>query len=311
MKRAVKNIFKSIIGERFISFYRAYSSVPVMLFFDLQRILSFIHCRRRFANAPEVLLSSLRTSAHIVDKGLQVDNWEVGHSRARYFQLCKEIEGLKNSLLNDDPSYQWAVEKRNEYEHAQKIGQINLHSIKDSQITFGKSDLLKLIRSRRSIRTFQNRPIDTESLKELAGIVNWAPTSCNRQPTKLFITQNPEKVATCLAQCAGATCHGKEVPCFIAVCADTRFYMVKDRNLPFIDVSLGLQNMLLMAHVQGLGGTILNWQHHSIKEETALRKALGIPEYYSIIVNLIMGYYEKSVPIPGRKGDDLTYSIVS
>lgn len=303
-------MLKRIIGRKVHSFYRHYSIVPGLMFLELRRILAIIRHRIRYADDPEVLLSGIRMRAHIVDKGLQVDNWEVGRSRAHYLQLCNDIEKLKDSSLGSDPSFKWALQKKAEYENAQIIGRCELTIKRDPLHTIAKEDLVTLMRNRRSIRTFENRQIPDGILRELADVIKWSPTSCNRQPARLFITQNPEKVAACLQQCVGATCFGDALPSFIAVCADTRFYTTRDRNLPFIDVSLGVQNMLLLAHAQGIEGTILNWLHHTTREEVNLRAVLEIPEYYLIAFNLIIGYPAKSAPVPGRKGENLAYCIV-
>ena len=113
-----------------------------------------------------------------------------------------------------------------------------------------------------------------------------------------------------MKQCAGATCFGEVLPCFIAVCADTRSYMIQDRNLAYIDVSLGLQNMILLAHLQGIEGTTLNWMHHTKREDAILRRTLNIPEHDLVVVNFVMGYSAQSTLAPGRKGDDLSCVIV-
>lgn len=306
----MRAFIKRVLGQRFISFCCAYSVVPGAQIRELRRILALIRCRRRYADDAEVRLCQLRTSAHVLDKGLQADKWEPGRGKAQYETLCRHVDRLKDSAFNADPSYKWALQKKAEYEEKQRSGMRYQHSSKPASTAVSKNDLLHLIQSRRSIRSFEHRPIESEILEELANVVDWSPTSCNRQPAKLFMTQNPEKVATCLRQCAGATCLGAATPCFIAVCADTRCYMIQDRNLPFIDVSLGLQNMLLMAHLQGIEATIMNWMHHTRKEETNLRETLDIPEYYVIIMNLILGYPKYTSPAPGRKSTNLAYTWV-
>ncbi len=269
-----------------------------------------IRMKQKYLNDPEVVLGGLRTSAHIVDKGLQSDEWQVGRSKIFYGRMCQQIDTLKNSDLVDDPSYQWAVDKQREYDEAQEAGPKE-YSLEDSQEPLVDKDALKkLILGRRSTRSFIDRPLEVETIKELADVVNWSPTSCNRQPAKLFVTQNPEKVTKSLQQCAGATCIGPATPCFMAVCADTRLYMVVDREVPLIDVSLGLQNMLLLAHAQGIEATLLNWMHHTPEQDAALRETLGIPEYYRIIVNILAGYPAKSAPTPERKSCDLACKIV-
>jgi len=305
MKKTICIFIKKMIGRRFISFYRAYSDVPRLLLLELRRMLTMIRYKRRYIDDPEVLLAALRTSAHILDKSLQADNWEIGRGRAQYETLCKYVERLRNSTLTSDPSFRWALDKKREYEQSQQHTPKNHQPYLCSEAGINKNQLLQLIQSRRSIRLFKEKQIEPDILKELADVVSWSATSCNRQPARLFITQNPEKISKCLQQCAGATCLGKTIPCFIAVCVDTRFYMLKDHNLPFIDVSLGLQNMLLMAHLQGIEGTPLNWMHHTRREDKILRQTLDIPDYYLVVLNLILGYPIRSVPIPGRKDSNL------
>ena len=310
MTIAVRKLLGKLLGMRLISFCRAYIFVPWLLFRELLRVIAMIHYKRRYSNDPEVLLAALRTTAHILDKSLQADDWEMGRGLAQYKTLCKYVERLKDSPLTSDPSFRWALDKKREYEESQQRTPKSGQPYSCSQPGINKNQLLQLIQSRRSTRLFKEKQIEPDILKELADVVSWSATSCNRQPAKLFITQHTEKIGRCLKQCAGATCFGKKMPCFIAVCADTRFYMLKDRNLPFIDISLGLQNMLLMAHLQGIEATILNWMHHTSRENVILRETLGIPEYYLIVLNLILGYPIYSAPIPGRKSSRLALTWV-
>lgn len=310
MTITVRKFVGKLLGMRLISFCRDYLSVPGLLFRELLRIIAMIHYKRRYADDPEVLLAALRTSAHILDKSLQADNWEIGRGRAQYETLCKYVERLRNSTLTSDPSFRWALDKKREYEQLQKHTPKNSQPYLCSEAGINKNQLLQLIRSRRSIRLFKEKQIEPDILKELADVVSWSATSCNRQPVKLFITQNPEKISKCVQQCAGATCLGKTIPCFIAVCVDTCFYMLKDRNLPFIDASLGLQNMLLMAHLQDIEGVPLNWMHHTRREDKILRQTLGIPNYYLVVLNLILGYPVHSAPVPARKANTLAFSWI-
>lgn len=306
----MRSFIKRLVGERFVSFYRGYSVIPGVLVQELHRMLGMVRSRRRYANDLEVLLCQLRTSAHIVDKGLQADDWTRDRGRAPYETLCKCVDLLKDSALSTDPSYLWAVAKKGEYEGMQRCGRVTRHSVQCTDTRVDKNDLLHLIQSRRSSRSFHDRPIPPGVLRELTSAVHWAPTSCNRQSAKLFVTCNPATVALCLEQCAGATCLGNAAPCFIAACADSRFYMAQDYLLPYIDVALGIENMLLLAHSHGIGGTVLNWMHHTSREEALLRTALKIPEYYTIVLNLVIGYAAKSVSAPARKSSDLGYTVI-
>lgn len=304
-------LMRKLLGKRFICLCHQSISMPCLFIRELYRLFMMIYYKNRFFEDPEVLLAALRISAHVLDKSLQADNWMIGRGKAQYVSLCEYADFLKDSVFSSDPSFKWAMDKKREYEESQLNEMNTQRAYLYNQQGINKSQLKMLIKGRRSIRSFSDKKIEHDILIELADIVNWSATSCNRQPAKLFITQNTKKINACLKQCAGATCLSEKAPCFIAVCADIRFYMLKDYNLPFIDVSLGLQNMLLLAHLQGIEATILNWMHHTHREDKIVRQTLNISGYYMIILNLILGYPLKTAPIPGRKDSNLTTVLVN
>lgn len=310
----LKRLAAALLGRRTTARYKQYCMLPVLLWQELRRMIIHIETPKQHADSPEVLLCNLRAAAHVVDKGLQADNWSHDRGQAAYMRLCHMLERLEQSSLATDPSCQWARSIRTQYETARHTGTPAAETYscgKTPLPAVGPEALLSLIQGRRSIRSFTNKLVPDDILEQLVSVTSWSPTSCNRQPTVLFITQEPDKVARCIAQCAGATCLGKNVPCFVAVCADVRCYStIQDYNLPYIDASLGLQNMLLMAHCHGLQGTILNWMHRTSRQDRALRETLGIPNYYLVVTNLIMGYPARPAPVPARKHVNGAYVLV-
>lgn len=309
MPNLTRKLGGKILGGSLRVKAKAYLQILGLVWREYRRMMALRRDKRLHQNSPEPLLASTRTKAHIVDKGLQTDGWRPGRGKEPYDQLRVLLDRLKDSPVNNDPSYLWAVDIAEEYERAQTDKPLDRTTTAPKKSPVGKDDILELIKNRRSVRSFEDRLIEPDVLRELAEVTVWSPTSCNRQPTRLFFTQNPEKVQTCLKQCAGATCLGA-TPCFVSVCADSRFYMMVDRNLPYIDASLGAQNMLLLAHAQGIRSTVLNWMHHTPAEDAKLRETLGIPEHYVIIFNVIMGYAARLAPPPGRKGVDQACVIV-
>jgi len=266
--------------------------------------------RRMYAMDEEVCLCGLRTSAHVIDKSLNAERWEPKRGSQKYNKMCTEIEALKGSVYSNDPSFVWALKIKNEYEKAQQVQNVTHYQHRNEFVEIEREQLIRLIKSRRSTRTFIDKIISEPVLNEILASVNWAPSSCNRQPIKLFVTQNRQKVKECISLCAGATCISETIPCFISVCADTRCYMLKDRNLPFIDTSLGIQNMLLLSHISGIGCTILNWMHHTVEEESKLRTILEIPEYYLVVLNIVAGFTTTITDPPGRKDNTLTFKVI-
>lgn len=264
----------------------------------------------RYRSDPEVLLAHLRTAAHIVDKGLQAPCCEPGRSKSPYATAKALLDSLAGSRLQSDNSYRWAAAKVVAYQCFQTGGeQESVPYVPPADPSGASEQLMKLIKGRRSVRRFREGVLDAAVLERLAEAANWAASSCNRQPIELFLTQSKDLVRDCLAQCQGATCLGAPL-CFVAVCGDTRAYSMRDRHLPLIDVSLGLQNLMLMAHALGVEGTVLNWMHASQEQERALRRILGIPQYCTIVVGLILGFPDAGAPPPARKNEEAVLHFV-
>lgn len=266
---------------------------------------------RKHRSDNEVILASLRTEAHVLDKGLLVDYWMHGRGKGIYSECVRLLNLLKDSPLTSDPSYQWAREKVLEYEKAQKLKRSSVSAYEPIHCDQPTRELLHgIIKSRRSIRSFLEHKIEMDVLEDLVGVVNWAPVSCNCQPVVLHITQNPAIVSQCLEKCVGWTCFGEiDPPCFIAVCTDMRFYRLIDRHLPLIDGTFGIQNLLLLAHTYGIEGTVLNWTRATRRQEKMLRRLLDIRWYEKIIFNIALGYPSKAAPPPGRKAVARTYKL--
>lgn len=248
--------------------------------------------------------AALRKQGHILDKGLQSVERRPGHGG-------QVAEGLRRLLdkapQEESESARWArlIHGYHCRLQADELlpGEYSAFEFRhDSTIDF--DSLLLLLKERRSLRHF-----DTERLPEadqirkvLQGAV-WAPSSCNRQTISNFFTCDWELALQCSRQNKGATSvTGKFA--FVCVCYDTRSYHLPQESLTgLIDVSLGFQNSLLLAHALGLGGCILNWSHADRDEEARLRGLLSIPEYYSIAFNAIIGIPRFGAPVPARKSE--------
>ncbi|GAC1568829.1 MAG: nitroreductase family protein [Ktedonobacteraceae bacterium] len=64
--------------------------------------------------------------------------------------------------------------------------------------------LATLIRSRRSVRQFQDRPVDRELIEEILEAARWAPSPHGRQPWRFVVLTRPE-LKTLLADRMGDT----------------------------------------------------------------------------------------------------------
>ena len=254
-------------------------------------------------SSPEKSILLARKYGHILDKGLQNPHVEAGHSRECYENARNLISELKNTRYANDPTTAWVEEKLNEYEYLQAHGTLpELERSPSYHPNVRFEDLAMLIKGRRTNRRFKQQPVDPNMAAELIDLMNWAPSSCNKQPIKVFYTLNSNDVHECMLCCAGATGFSDYVPSFFAMTADVRGYeWPSEMMLPYIDVALGTQNFFLAATSLGLSGSILSWAQKTGQQEAKLRELLNIPSPYQIIMCGVLGYSEFDSPIPTRK----------
>ena len=252
----------------------------------------------------------LRKFAHIVDKGLQRVNFEPGHS-ARVYKLAKHARDRVTRAQEGptDPTVVWAREKIQEHESRQRHGSSG-ETIPFVRTSCSYEDILDIIKTRRSVRRYLSRPVTDDTIKQIVGVIDWCANSCNRQTARVFATNNPDIVRQCTAQCVGARGFGDYIPLFLCFCSDIRPYeMPHEAWLPYVDVALGIQNCILVAHSLGITISTLTAAQHSREQEMELRRIFGIPEYCQLVVNAVGGYPECGAPVPARKSLDPTLSI--
>ena len=157
--------------------------------------------------------------------------------------------------------------------------------------------LLEIIKSRRSIRNFQKKKIPRELNNKLADALRWAPSAGNLQARKFYFISQKEKLAQVLAS---STFQQKfNAPMIIVGCTDaTRNQKYGERGEKFyavIDVSLSIQNAMLLAHDLGLGSCWVG-----AFDEVKVSKALNLPVTERPVVLLPVGYPVDIPPAPQR-----------
>lgn len=311
-KKLIGKIIRKVIPS---NIYRIIREKPLIIpsyykeiIYDVEKI---IEMQRANLYSDDIDINSikLRKNAHMLDKGLQRKDLKAGHSKEIYNQAINYAKNIENEYINKDESINWCFNKIKNYEELQNG---EFQGFENFNIDNGNyEELVKVIKNRRSSRIYRDNKIEVNIINKIFETINWASSSCNKQPIKVFITQNDNLVNECLKQCKGATGFGKNIPCFISVCVDMRGYVLpSEMYLPMIDASLGVQNSVLTAHTFGLSTTILSWAQKDRIEEKNLRKLLTIPEYYGIIFNMTMGYPEFNAPIPMRKSIESTINII-
>ena len=303
MKKFIGKIIRILVSQKAYRTSRlGFKIIPNYYKNHIDDLEKFIDIKNETQNDETAALLSLRKQAHMLDKGLQRSDFEPGHSKSVHQNATYYLNRLNENYSND-PSVIWSKEKIEEYEKRQNSPDIKNRKSHEGYKSLNETKALgDLIKSRRSVRNFKPDKVDLDILEECIETINWGPSSCNKQPIYVFLTNNPHKAFRCALNAKGYTGFSEVLPCFISVCVDMRSYLLpSEMYLPGIDASLGTQNMLLMMASKGLSSTVLSWAQKDHKEEQGLRKELEIPDYCNIIFNIAVGYPEEIPPTPQRK----------
>ena len=158
------------------------------------------------------------------------------------------------------------------------------------------SNILNVIKSRRSIRKFQKKEIPEKILDELIEALIWAPSAGNLQSRKFYFVFN-EGVKEKLVEKAGVQSFITQAPLVIVTCTNwkiTHRYGKKGKQYSICDTAMSIQNIMLQAHNLGLGSVPLGAFD---KEEVS--KILNLPEDLKPFLIVPVGYpAEKPSPPP-------------
>lgn len=159
--------------------------------------------------------------------------------------------------------------------------------------------LLDIIRHRRSIRRYLDKPVEREKIMLCLEAARLAPSACNSQPWKFIVVDDRQlKDRLCRAAFSGIYSVGsfaKKAPVIVAVVSEkakfiarvgglfrgTRFYL--------IDIGIATEHFVLQAEELGLGTCWLGWFN-----EGAVKSILNVPRDRKIDALLALGYYDRA-----------------
>lgn len=201
------------------------------------------------------------------------------------------------------------------------------------------SDCLReLIRSRRSVRKFQSNPVNAEVLERIISSALWAPSGENKQPWHIVVVTGDKKdqliriisqVGAILKPRLESMFPEKVVhltlrffenaggaPVLILVyipkvrvfttpeMTDAERYAAEiDRMINLQSASALIQNLLLLAHSEGLGTC---WMTGPLYVAEDINRYLGITEM-ELVAAIPVGYPDQCPPVPKRKGNPITW----
>ncbi|MBC3758493.1 nitroreductase family protein [Hyunsoonleella sp. SJ7] len=149
--------------------------------------------------------------------------------------------------------------------------------------------------SRKSIRSFTNEKIPTETIEEVVAIASNAPSVCNRQPARTYFINNKAVVNKVLEIQGGLRGFQNEINQILVVTTDRNyFYTVGERNQFYIDGGIYLMNVMYALHFKKIGCCPANWGK-TIDADRKARKILDLKESEKIICVLAIGYIDGDI----------------
>jgi nitroreductase/NAD-dependent dihydropyrimidine dehydrogenase PreA subunit len=198
------------------------------------------------------------------------------------------------------------------------------------ELGIDEAQVVQFLRSRRSIRSFKDQPVEKEKIKELIKIARYAPTASNTQLVKWMVFNDRDTVrefaklatdwARALLEKDPDAAKNPYIPRIVAAW-DVGYDAVlrgapamvvasapKEDLNGTVDLTLALSYLELAAPSMGLGtcwagilkGALLTWP--------PLQKAIGLPENHTHFYPMMLGYPKaKYFRLPERKPPKITW----
>lgn len=164
------------------------------------------------------------------------------------------------------------------------------------------NQVIENIKTRRSVRSFSEKPISREDLSAIVEAGQYAPTAMNRQNFQFTVLTNKSKLEQLAQVIREAIGEGAGYN-FYAPAALVLLSCDRENSNGMLDCACALENIFLAAHSLGIGSVWIN-QLRDICDKPAVREvlcALGLPENHVVWGMAALGYAAEAPSAPVRR----------
>ncbi|UCD09872.1 MAG: nitroreductase family protein [Dehalococcoidales bacterium] len=161
--------------------------------------------------------------------------------------------------------------------------------------------LIDLIKQRRSVRNFLDKPIEREKIMACLEAARLAPSASNSQPWSFLVVDDPAlRDRVCKNAFRGPyfiNSFCKKAPVILVVISERSKFLTRIaavfRGTQFylIDIGISVEHFVLQAEESGLGTCWIGWFN-----EKEVKKTLSIPESKKVDILVAVGYRDTSIP---------------
>ena len=158
--------------------------------------------------------------------------------------------------------------------------------------------LLDLVKYRKSVRDFLDRPVEREKILMCLEAARLAPSASNSQPWRFIVVDDRQlKDKLCKAAFGGLysiNSFCKMAPVIVVVISERSKFltrigaMFRGTKYCLIDIGVAGEHFVLEAEDLGLGTCWIGWFN-----ERAVKSILNIPRHKKIDILIALGYYDR------------------
>ena len=156
-------------------------------------------------------------------------------------------------------------------------------------------NFLELAKSRQSVRSYRDKPVETDKIERCLEASWLAPSACNSQPWKFIVVNNTE-LKNALADAAedrilSMNHFTKQAPVHIVVIREKPNItsklggIIRNKTYTLIDLGIATEHFCLQAVSEGFGTCILGWFN-----EKKVKELLNIPKNKRAELIITLGY---------------------
>lgn len=153
----------------------------------------------------------------------------------------------------------------------------------------------ELVRERRSVRQYADRPVAKEDILKCIEAARLAPSACNSQPWHFIVIDEPElrkRVAERIfSGVYSMNKFAKDAPVIVAVVSEKEKFLasfggqVRNTSYCLVDIGIACEHLILQAQELGIGSCWIGWF-----DEKALKEEMKIPRTKKIDIVIVLGY---------------------
>ncbi len=178
------------------------------------------------------------------------------------------------------------------------------------------NQVIENIKNRRSVRSYEDKPVSKELIETLLDAARWAPTGANFQPWRFVVVQDKEfhgklvkhtmpRYKKWLSQMPEEFQRmreesDKKMPDPFYYGAPVVIFVIGSGPNSSFDCPMACQNIMLAARSLGLG-TCWVYIGQLATEDSEVKEALGLKEGEKVFGPIILGYPKGGFPQPPAK----------